>query len=270
MLFNWEGTIQVLDYDYWRSTPLINKPWFINPGLTLSTDIFWSKDLACSATTSASSTFRTSRTRLRFLWRHRGAMRCAAISVGHDYQQYVWDGSPLNSDLVLILYGFWMILDLPLTLRCSNMFDGLVHLTLAQKTSCSLRKTTEARAASSGCRGESGDCRTPTSGLGIVGQRSRNSRGALVLDTILWWCSISVPGWWFFALPLWKMMEWVTIGTMMIMIQWHSQELYGKSCLSHVPKQKETEWAIYRCYKPWANLFKMVISPELLKKTGVP
>ena len=29
------GTIFVLDYDYWRSTPLINKPWFINPGLTL-------------------------------------------------------------------------------------------------------------------------------------------------------------------------------------------------------------------------------------------
>ena len=34
-LFNWEGTIYVSDYDYWRSTPLINKPWFINPGLTL-------------------------------------------------------------------------------------------------------------------------------------------------------------------------------------------------------------------------------------------
>ena len=37
-LFNWEGTIKkVSDYDYWRSTPLINKPWFINPGLTLLT-----------------------------------------------------------------------------------------------------------------------------------------------------------------------------------------------------------------------------------------
>ena len=32
---NWGGTIEELDYDYWRSTPLINKPWFINPGLTL-------------------------------------------------------------------------------------------------------------------------------------------------------------------------------------------------------------------------------------------
>jgi len=30
------NTISLLDYDYWRSTPLINKPWFINPGLTLS------------------------------------------------------------------------------------------------------------------------------------------------------------------------------------------------------------------------------------------
>ena len=30
-LVNWGGTI----YDHWRSTPLINKPWFINPGLTL-------------------------------------------------------------------------------------------------------------------------------------------------------------------------------------------------------------------------------------------
>jgi hypothetical protein len=26
----------VSDYDYWRSTPLSNKPWFINPGLTLN------------------------------------------------------------------------------------------------------------------------------------------------------------------------------------------------------------------------------------------
>ena len=34
-LFNWEGTIQLSDNDYWRSTPPINKPWFINPGLTL-------------------------------------------------------------------------------------------------------------------------------------------------------------------------------------------------------------------------------------------
>ena len=33
--------------------------------------------------------------------------------------------------------------------------------------------------------------------------------------------------------------------------------ILGKSFLSHVPKQKKTEWAIYRCYKPWANLFKM-------------
>ena len=24
-----------MNYDYWRSTPLISKPWFINPGLTL-------------------------------------------------------------------------------------------------------------------------------------------------------------------------------------------------------------------------------------------
>ena len=36
-LFNWEGTIKkVSDSDYWRST-LINKQWFINPGLTLLT-----------------------------------------------------------------------------------------------------------------------------------------------------------------------------------------------------------------------------------------
>ena len=38
-LFNWGGyrwSIRLwLNYDYWRSTPLINKPWFINPGLTL-------------------------------------------------------------------------------------------------------------------------------------------------------------------------------------------------------------------------------------------
>ena len=37
-LFNWEDTIKkkVLDEmtDYWRSTPLIHKPWFVNPGLT--------------------------------------------------------------------------------------------------------------------------------------------------------------------------------------------------------------------------------------------
>ena len=25
----------IMAIDYWRSTPLINKPWFINPGLTL-------------------------------------------------------------------------------------------------------------------------------------------------------------------------------------------------------------------------------------------
>ena len=34
-LFNWEGTIEVSDNDCWRSTPLINKPWFMNPGLPL-------------------------------------------------------------------------------------------------------------------------------------------------------------------------------------------------------------------------------------------
>jgi hypothetical protein len=26
----------VLDYDHWGSTPLVNKLWFISPGLTLS------------------------------------------------------------------------------------------------------------------------------------------------------------------------------------------------------------------------------------------
>ena len=34
-LLNWEGTIEVSNHDYSRSTPLIHKPWFINPGLTL-------------------------------------------------------------------------------------------------------------------------------------------------------------------------------------------------------------------------------------------
>ena len=35
-LFNWEGTIEVSDYDYWRSNPPnFHRPWFINPGLTL-------------------------------------------------------------------------------------------------------------------------------------------------------------------------------------------------------------------------------------------
>ena len=34
-LFNWEGAIQVSNHDYWGNTPLINKPWFIDPGLTL-------------------------------------------------------------------------------------------------------------------------------------------------------------------------------------------------------------------------------------------
>ena len=41
-LFNWEGAIEVSDYDYWRSTPLINKRWFTNPGLALE-----SCDSAC-------------------------------------------------------------------------------------------------------------------------------------------------------------------------------------------------------------------------------
>ena len=27
---------KVSDYDYWGNTPLINKQWFINPGLTLN------------------------------------------------------------------------------------------------------------------------------------------------------------------------------------------------------------------------------------------
>ena len=34
-LFNWESTIEVSNHDYWGNTPPINKPWFINPGLTL-------------------------------------------------------------------------------------------------------------------------------------------------------------------------------------------------------------------------------------------
>ena len=34
-LFNWEGTIEVSNHDYWGNTPLINTLWFINPGLTL-------------------------------------------------------------------------------------------------------------------------------------------------------------------------------------------------------------------------------------------
>ena len=35
-LFNWDGTIEVSDYDYWRSNPPnFHRPWFINPGLTL-------------------------------------------------------------------------------------------------------------------------------------------------------------------------------------------------------------------------------------------
>ena len=29
------GTIEVSDYDYLEGTPTMNKPWFINPGLTL-------------------------------------------------------------------------------------------------------------------------------------------------------------------------------------------------------------------------------------------
>ena len=32
-------SIWKISIDYWRSTPLINKPWFINPGLTLFTSI---------------------------------------------------------------------------------------------------------------------------------------------------------------------------------------------------------------------------------------
>ena len=44
-------------YDYWRRTPLINKPWFINPGLTLHSVPFlsfeayewlWSTRNSCS------------------------------------------------------------------------------------------------------------------------------------------------------------------------------------------------------------------------------
>ena len=38
---------KVLDYDYWRSTPLINKPRFINPGLKLYKYIYILYDYVC-------------------------------------------------------------------------------------------------------------------------------------------------------------------------------------------------------------------------------
>ena len=42
-LFNWEGTIYVPYGDYLEGYFLINKPWFIKPGLTLH----WGNDWTC-------------------------------------------------------------------------------------------------------------------------------------------------------------------------------------------------------------------------------
>ena len=46
-LFNWEGTIYVPCCDYLEGYFLINKPWFINPGLTLH----WGNDWTCPVPT---------------------------------------------------------------------------------------------------------------------------------------------------------------------------------------------------------------------------